>query len=102
MKLTLKLQNSPQVKTIHLFIAENEGQCTAAPEIKHLGLAVFQFGNVHKLEEFWERKIWSKQDIFNTVSASLGEQKIQMYFFNLDFQKITKHFNSLHPNTAAF
>lgn len=52
MKLTLRWQNSPQVKTIHLFIAENEGQCTAAPEIKHLGLAVFQFGNVHKLEEF--------------------------------------------------
>lgn len=49
MKLTLRWQNSPQVRTSHLFIAENERQCTAAPEVKHLVLAMFHFGNTHHL-----------------------------------------------------
>lgn len=35
----------------HVFIAENEGQCTAVPDLKHLVLMSVQFRNIHLLNQ---------------------------------------------------
>lgn len=104
MKLTLQRQNLTQVKTSHLFIAENERQYTAAPEVKHLGLAIFHFVNIHNLiyRRSKEEKYKVNKSSWTQFQPALSNRIYKLIFFNLDFQRLTKHFSSFYPNAPAF